>query len=578
MARRLAAVLAADVVGFSAMMARAENDTLTRLIAFRKTIFDPSIRAHNGRIVKLMGDGALVEFASVIDAVNAAITIQMAVAQDPDSPIRLRIGINLGDIIHTGGDIYGDGVNVAARLEALANPGGICLAASVHQSIGTRIEARFADGGTQTLKNIETPVQIYHWQPDTVPLSATQSDGGTTAGKASIAVLAFDNMSTDPEQEYFSDGIAEDIITALSHFRDFFVIARNTSFTYKGQAIRVDKVCADLGVRYLLEGSVRKSGTKVRVTAQLIDGQSGAHIWAAKYDRELDDIFAVQDEITRAIVSAVAPETLGAETRRARHQGPESLSAWDMLLQARWHLGKFSREHNEAARALLHKARETDPEASDIHAALALCDLMAMLHVWRPDPQAVIGAARSAAETAVALDDQNANAHGMLGMALIFARQFQEGADHLDRAIGLNPNLAIGHGNFASYHGVSGNYEPARASALRAMELSPRDPLKAFWRGGMGIGAFVAKAYEDCLANAREGLREHPGYASLMRQEAAALGMLGRSDEARASVDRLLTVMPGLTIAQVRNMVPVRDPVDWERWLDGLRRAGLPEG
>lgn len=574
--RRLAAILAADVVGFSALMSRDEQGTLEQLIAFRRNCFDPQIAQHNGRIVKLMGDGALVEFASVLDAVACAIAIQKSATAQSENPIQLRIGINLGDVITTGEDIYGDGVNIAARLEPIAEPGGVCISGIVHDSLRGKINARFRDDGEQKLKNIETSIRVFHWTPGDINTSHPPSSK-FDAGKASIAVLAFDNMSSDPEQEYFSDGIAEDIITALSHFRDFFVIARNTSFTYKGQAIRVDQVCQDLGVKYLVEGSVRKAGERVRVTAQLIDGESGAHIWAAKYDRELTDVFAVQDEITQSIVSAVAPETIGAETRRARSKRSGNLSAWDKVLQARWHLGKFTNENNRIAHDLLKRSLESNADDSETHAALALSHIVGMLHLWRTDTKEAIHAGEIEASLAVQLDDQNANAHAILGMALCFGRKFDEALIYLLRAIDLNPNLAIGHGNIAALYGVSGEFDKAAQSAKHAMALSPRDPLKAFWRGGLGIGAYIAQQYDLCLENAIEGLKEHPGYASLMRQEAAALGMLGRREEAQLAVARLLETMPGLTIERVRKMVPVREPGDWENWLEGLRRAGLPE-
>lgn len=557
-------------------MSRDEQGTLEQLISFRRNCFDPQIAQHNGRIVKLMGDGALVEFASVLDAVACAIAIQNNTKAQSADRFQLRIGINLGDVITTGEDIYGDGVNIAARLEPLAEPGGVCISGTVHDSLGGKINARFRDDGEQKLKNIETPVRVFRWVAGDISTSHTPSPN-LDAGKASIAVLAFDNMSSDPEQEYFSDGIAEDIITALSHFRDFFVIARNTSFTYKGKAIRVDQVRQDLGVRYLVEGSVRKAGDRVRVTAQLIDGESGAHIWAAKCDRDLTDVFAVQDEITQSIVSAVAPETIGAETRRARSKRPDNLSAWDKVLQARWHLGKFTKENNQIAHDLLKRSLESDPDDSETHAALALSHIMGMLHLWRMDSKEAIQTGEVEAGLAVQLDDQNANAHAVLGMALCFARKFDESLVHLLRAIDLNPNLAIGYGNIAALYGVSGESDKAEQSAKHAMALSPRDPLKAFWRGGLGIGAYVTRQYGLCLENAIEGLKEHPGYASLMRQEAAALGMLGRREEAQLSIKRLLETMPGLTIERVRKMVPVRDPEDWEHWLEGLRRAGLPE-
>ncbi|MEM7320766.1 MAG: adenylate/guanylate cyclase domain-containing protein, partial [Pseudomonadota bacterium] len=386
--RRLTAILAADVVGFSAMMTRNEEETLNRLIAFRNKHFDPIVARHNGRIVKLTGDGALVEFASVVDALGCALAIQTGVAEDDSTPIQLRIGVNLGDIIVAGRDIYGDGVNIAARLEALAEPGGICASGLVIDSIGTRINAPFTEMGLQNLHNIETPVPVFQWVPGGRPIGPKPTNQGSDhhSGKASIAVLAFDNMSTDPEQEYFSDGIAEDIITALSHFRDFFVIARNTSFSYKGQQVPVTQICRDLGVRYVLEGSVRRSGNRVRVTAQLIDGSRDTHIWASKFDRGLDNIFDLQDEITQAIVASVAPETMRAETLRARSKRPENLTAWDRVLQARWHLGTFQKSSNQTARTLLEEALSADAENSDVHSAIAQCELMAMLHFWSEEP------------------------------------------------------------------------------------------------------------------------------------------------------------------------------------------------
>ena len=575
--RRLAAILAADVVGFSALMRRDESGTLDRLIEFRRRCFDPHIATHNGRIVKLMGDGALVEFQSVTDAIACALSIQTTPRND--DLIRLRIGVNLGDVITTSGDIYGDGVNIAARLETLAQPDGICISDTVRHSLPPDVASCFHDDGMHQVKNLDTPIHVWRWTPKEQPVPSPQTRHVKTEGpgRASIAVLAFDNMSSDAEQEYFSDGIAEDIITALSHFRDFFVIARNSSFTYKGKAIRVDQVCRDLGVRYLLEGSVRRSGDKVRVTAQLIDGSGGAHIWAGKFDRDITDVFAVQDEITGAIVSAVAPETIGAETRRVRAKRPDSLTAWDLVLRARWHLGRFDRHENLTAADLLSRSLAAEPEVSDSHAALAQCHVMQMLHLWTTDIAESIVTADAAAAKAVEFDDMNANAHAILGMTRCFSRQFEDAGIHLNRAIELNPNLAIGHGNMSALHGVSGRFEESRRSARLAMALSPRDPLKAFWRGGLGIGAYVAGDYEQCLQNAREGLKEHPGFASLMRQETAALGMLGRSSEAAASCQRLLSAMPGLTTDRVRKMVPVRYPEDWERWLEGLRRAGLPE-
>lgn len=579
MARRLAAILAADVVGFSAMMAKDETGTLSTLIAFRNDVFDPLVASHNGRIVKLMGDGTLVEFASVVDAVSCALAVQVAVQELDTSTIKLRIGVNLGDVMTDGDDIYGDGVNIAARLEAMADAGGICVSGIVQQSVGNRIEASFTDAGLHQLKNIDQLIQVFRWVPegglDEVLTPALKSD--QKSDQPGIAVLAFDNMSADPEQEYFSDGIAEDIITALSHFREFFVIARNTTFTYKGQAIRVDQVCRDLGVRYLLEGSVRKSGNRVRVTAQLIDGDTGGHLWAAKFDRDLDDIFAVQDEITQAIVSAVAPETLDAELKRAKGKRVDNLSAWDKVLQARWHMTPLKRTEHAAARVLLEQAVAEAPDMAEAYATLALCDLQDMLHLWHPDATQAIAAAYERANLAVQLDPGNANAFTMLGMAEAFARKFEDSQTHLEQAIRLNSNLAGAHGNQAAVLGVSRHYDKSKECMKHALALSPRDQNRCFWLAGVGIGAYVVGEYEDCVSVSRQVLKDFPGYASSMRQEAASLAMLGRDTEAKASLERLMERMPDLTLDQVRRMVPVRYPEDIEVWIEGLRRAGLPE-
>jgi len=574
MPRRLAAILAADVVGYSKIMAEDEAGTLAMLKAHRAELFDPQTEKHGGRIVKLMGDGVLVEFPSVVDAVDCALAIQQALAAD-EGKIRLRIGINLGDVIIDGDDIYGDGVNVAARLETLAEPGGIAISGMVHEGLGNRIDVDFSDAGEHQVKNIARPIRVFRWSPAST--AAPGAKAKPLSEKPSIAVLPFNNMSGDPEQEYFSDGIAEDIITALSHFREFFVIARNTTFTYKGQAVKVDQICRDLGVRYLLEGSVRKAGNRVRVTAQLIDGETGAHLWAQRFDRDLDDIFAVQDEITQAIVTAVAPETMGAEVKRAQFKRIDDLSAWEKVLRARWHINKLNKEDNETAQGLLHAAISATPDLAEANSALAVSHLNASLHVWGDDPVGVIAAADAAARQAVALDGGDAGALRTLGLSDMFSRRFDDAFRHLEEAIRQNPNLASAYGTLAALHGLSGDYEASRQAVEHALALSPRDSSKAFWYAGRGVAAYVAERYEECVDICKEALREYPGYASSLRQLTAALAMLGRKEEARAALDKLLQRMPGLTISQVAKIVPVRYPADQERWLEGLRRAGLPE-
>ncbi len=574
MPRRLAAILAADVVGYSKLMAEDEAGTLAALKAHRRELFDSETDKHGGRIVKLMGDGVLVEFRSVVDAVECGLAIQRALA-DEDGKIKLRIGINLGDVIIDGDDIYGDGVNVAARLEALAEPGGIAISGMVHEGLGNRVEVNFSDAGEHHAKNIARPIRVFRWSPESKAKPAAKAK--PLSEKPSIAVLPFNNMSGDPEQEYFSDGIAEDIITALSHFREFFVIARNTTFTYKGQAVKVDQVCRELGVRYLLEGSVRKAGNRVRVTAQLIDGETGAHLWAQRFDRDLDDIFAVQDEITGSIVTAVAPETMGAEAKRAQFKRVDDLNAWEKVLRARWHINKLTRQDNEAAQGLLHEATSASPDLAEAYSALAESHLHASLHVWSDDPVAEIAAAGEAARQAVALDGNDAGALTTLAMAAMFLRRYDEAFQYLDEAVRQNPNLARAYGTLAALHGLSGSYEASHQALAHAMALSPRDTSRTFWYAGHGIAAYVAERYEECVDVCNEALRTYPGYASSLRQLTAALAMLGREDEARAALDELLQRMPGLTISQVNKIVPIRHAADNERWLEGLRRAGLPE-
>ncbi|MHC4611210.1 MAG: adenylate/guanylate cyclase domain-containing protein, partial [Planctomycetota bacterium] len=378
--RRLAAILAADVVGYSRLIRADEEGTLAALKILHKDLIDPKIAEHHGRVVKLMGDGMLAEFGSVVDAVRAAAEVQHAIAErnanlPEEQRMVFRVGINLGDVVIDGDDIHGDGINVAARLEGLAAPGGICISAAVYDQVRDRLELAFEDLGEQEVKNIDRPVRVWRWTTDasvTTGGLATADKQLSLPDKPSIAVLSFVNMSGDPEQEFFSDGMAEEIITALSRYRWFFVIARNSSFTYKGRAVDVTQVGQELGVRYVLEGSVRKAGNRVRVTAQLIDATTGNHIWAERYDRELDDIFALQDEITETIVAAVEPELGVVERERARRKRPENLGAWGSYQRGLWHLlGDPTRDALAEARRLFQHACELDPEFAAAYADLA---------------------------------------------------------------------------------------------------------------------------------------------------------------------------------------------------------------
>ncbi|MFQ5954413.1 MAG: tetratricopeptide repeat protein [Kiloniellales bacterium] len=586
MERRLTAILAADVVGYSRLMEADEAGTHERLKTHRQQSIDPEIAEHHGRIVKLMGDGALVEFASVVDAVRCASKIQAAMVDrnagvPEDRRIEFRIGINLGDVIVEGDDIYGEGVNVAARLQELAEPGCVCISGVVYEQVQGKLDLAFEDLGQQTVKNIAKPVRVYRLNPGAVAAAGKAGPESPPAlelpDKPSIAVLPFVNMSGDPEQEFFADGIAEDLITALSRFRWFFVISRNSSFTYKGMAVDVKRVARELGVRYMLEGSVRRAANRVRITAQLIDAIGDRHVWAERYDRELDDIFAVQDEITGNIVASVAPEFLSAEMQRAfRRTGPD-LDAWERAMQARWHLGKYTKEANETGRRLLAEAIAVDPKMAQAYSELAVTHVFDIVYRWSEDASRSRAAAADAARQAVSLDGGDALAHAVLGFVLTWSREYDDAIDTLNRAIELNPNLAAAHGYLGVVYGLMGDYEAAVEAANRAIRLSPRDYSKTIWLAAKGIAAFITGRYDEVVQVAGSMLRENPRLVSAYRQRAASLAHLGRENEARRDIEDLLRLLPGLTVSQVRTQIPIKEPEAMERWLDGLRKAGLPE-
>ena len=584
--RRLTTILAADVVGYSRLMAADEAGTLAQLKAHRKEVIEPRTGEHHGRVVKLMGDGTLMEFGSVVDAVNFAVEMQRAITErnvgvPEDRRITYRIGINIGDIIVEGDDIYGDGVNVAARLEALAEPGGICVSRTVFNHVKSKVEIGFEDLGVQTVKNIPDPVQVYR-----VDLFRSDTDGvgrwpnaGTLPlpDKPSIAVLPFENMSGDPEQEYFADGIAEEIITALSRFHWFFVISRNSSFTFKGKATEVKKVAHELGVRYVLEGSVRKAGSRVRITTQLIDATMDHHVWAERYDRDLEDIFAVQDEITERIITSVAPGIISAEMQRAHRKDIASLDAWERIMRAHWHLARFTMEDNAEARRLLTEAAQIEPDS-----ALALGDL-AMIYVfdgqwgWGISRDQSLAAAAEAARRAVTIDEGNAWAHIALGFVELFAGRHSESVRRLERASEISPNDPHAHGHLGFALSFSGEPEAAIARIEEAMRLSPRDPFLAFWYTARALAAFSAGQYDDAVEWGEKTIEENPRHPGAYRLLAASYAQLGHIEEAKAALEEMLLQMPGMTVAATRKQVPWKRTDDAQRYLDGLRKAGLPE-
>ena len=584
--RRLAAIFAADMVGYSRLMAADEEGTIARQKAHRRELIDPRIDEHGGRIVKLMGDGMLVEFASVVGAVRCAVEVQQAMAErEGDVPeerrIRYRVGINLGDIVIDEDDILGDGVNIAARLEAMADPGGIVISRAARDQIRDKLDLPLEDMGEHAVKNIARPVRMFRVNLDDekpVPKEAAGEAGrAAVTEKPSIAVLAFENMSGDPEQEYFADGIAEDIITALSKFREFIVISRNSSFTYKGGAVDIKQVAAELGVRYVLEGSVRKAGTRVRITGQLIDAPTGAHIWAERYDRGLEDIFAVQDEITQSIVGAIAPGIVSAEVQRVQSKEPGQLDAWGCVVRAHAHIMQFTQENLAEAGRLLNQAIDLDPGN-----ATALSDLAYVMHIeavcgWSDSPADSMMRTVELAQKAVAADDRDASAHVSLAIAELFSGRHEDALQRLQRAIDLNPNLALARGYVGVVHAFGGDYEATIPCMKEAAQLSPHDPMQVLWCTALAWAALGAERYDEAIDQAKKGLAVSTGFVDTHGVLAAACGHAGRLDEAAAALSGYLQHLPGVTASDPRLIRPFKRPGDQERFLDGLRKAGLPE-
>ena len=583
--RRLAAILAADVAGYSRLMGVDEEGTLAALKTLQRELVVPKVKEHRGRIVKTTGDGALVEFASVIDAVRCAVEVQREMAERnadiaADRRIQYRVGINVGDIIIDGDDIFGDGVNIAARLEALAEPGGICVSRVVRDQVRDRLDFAFDDKGEQQVKNIARPVRVFQVRPDDSSPSGSAVAPDKTSPplpeRPSIAVLPFQNLSGDVEQEYFADGIVEDIITALSRNRAFFVISRNTSFTYKGPAVDVARVARELGVRYVLEGSVRRAGNRVRITAQLIDAAGGHHLWADRYDRELADVFAVQDEIAQTITGELAPGIIAAEMQQARRKDPGRLDAWDKTMRAHWHIRRFTREDSAEARRLLEEAIALDPANAMAHGDLAFALHFAAVFGWVEDPSASFIRCGEVARRAVALDDGDANAQIALAIYDLFSGRHDEGRRRLRRALDLDPNSAFAHGYLGISHAFTGDYEATLRHIEEATRLSPRDPLASIWPLPKGWAALLSERYQEAVAFAAEAAEANPEFPDIYAVLAAAYGHLGDAAAARAALDKFLRRSPVLSAADERLNRPFGTAAQRERFLDGLKKAGLP--
>ncbi len=568
--RRLATIIAADVVGYSRLMGEDEAGTLAALHAHRAEIFDPVIAERGGRLVKLMGDGALVEFPSVVDAVEAALAIQQRVAAG-DGPIRLRIGINLGDVIIDGDDIYGDGVNVAARLEALAEPGGVCISSVVHESIGNRVEAEFGDAGEHEVKGIDRPIRVWQW-PATdaahAPLALPE--------KPSVAILPFDNMSGDPEHEYFSDGITDDIATDLSKVSGLFVIARNATAAYKGRAAGLKEVAHELGVRYVLEGSVRRVGGKVRINARLTDANSANQLWAERYDGELKDIFALQDQITESIVATLAVTLTRAEQDRAMRKEVRNLQAYDYVLQGTAYHTRMTKEDNDKAMALFARAIKLDPDDAPAHASLAWALTHEANHEWSADPNASFELALVHAKRAVLLDAGLAKAHMVLGDIYCWMMRHKQAVAEGRRAIALDPSYADGHMALAYFLITSGQAEEAIGEAQTALRFNPVYANGLYYEM-LGKALYLTKQYEAAMAVLEQGVSRDPNVDGLHQWLAASYAQVGQMDDARTHAKEYLRLYPGVSLRHLAKILPYKSKRDLDHLLDGLRKAGLPE-
>ena len=576
--RRLAAILVADVVGYSRLVEADEEGTRARLKSLYSELIDPRIAADGGRIVKTMGDGILVEFPSAVDAVRNALDIQGAVRRrNADVPertrIEFRVGINVGDVIVEGDDIHGDGVNVASRLEGLCGPGEVYVSGTVYDQAAGKLAASFEDLGEQTVKNIAKPVRTYRArvgpEADARPEPQAADAPPPLPDKPSIAVLPFENMSGDPEQEYFSDGITEDIITGLSAFRSLFVIARNSTFTYKGKAVVVTQVARELGVRYVMEGSVRKAGNRVRITAQLIDASNGHHVWAERYDRELDDVFAVQDEITERVVATVVPALDQAEQERAARKSPDNMDTWDYYQRGLWHMNRRQLSEFPAAREYFRQAIRQAPRSPLGYCGLAyLGSREAMIAMHGPESD-LLKEIDEAARTAVALDELDAMGHVVMGWSKMLMRETLLAIPEFERAVQLNPNHALSHSGLAAALILAGRVEEGIRATETALRLSPRDPDRPFWQMTTAAGLFVTERYETALAELDVVLGQHPRWAFALTLRAANLSALGKLDHASALIERVHEILPNFKPSSAILVFPFMD----NTFLDKLRVA-----
>ena len=577
--RRLAAILAADVVGYSRLIELDEAGTLAALRERRKKVFDPLVERHHGRIVKVMGDGVLVEFGSAVNAVACAVELQKQFAAvnegvAEDRRIVLRIGVNLGDVVVEAGDLYGDGVIIAVRLETMAQPGGISISSSVHEQVASKLDAAFDDLGLCEVKNSSKPVRVFRVRTGAAAVPARPAL--TLPDKPSIAVLPFDNMSGDSAQDYFADGIVEDIITALSRINWLFVIARNSSFTYKGPTVDIKQVGRELGVRYVLKGSVRKAAERIRISGQLIDAATGAHLWADRFDGGLEDIFDLQDRVTSSVVGAIAPKLVQAEIDRAKPKPPQSLDAWESFVRGMSLYSQHSDASTKEALGLLDHAIDLDPGYAQAHGLRAVCLAWRAVQGWENRDAALVEATEGA-NRAIACDPGELWAHLAQGFIACTNRRDADALGAFGRAIDASPNFAWAHGLMGAAHAFGGRPAQAIECIDRAVRLSPRDIFGEEYQLYYAFAHFQAGRYAEAASAAEWAIQQRPGHPVLYIMAAASYGLMGETDRATRMVAQLTELAPNISAAGLEENFIYNRSEDRGRLAMGLRAGGLRE-